>query len=245
MGINMKLYVNGCSFRHGHRDFKIKDGVSDISPDWVWPMLLKQHFNEVVSEAFRGSSNHRIIRRSIEFLSTVKDPENWTVILQFANIERQEYYDDKLNKWIGHIVDDPCFDDRITENISNTYIFEDIKYKTFKNNVAIVNNIDSVIMDLVIQILAFQGFCKTKGFKNVYYTGQSQQCLLSYYLQDKTLLKEYDSIQKITQNIDLSNFLLPISYITAGHDESPTDGHPNEVGHKMFARYIINEIEKL
>ena len=90
----MKLYVNGCSFSHGHKDFKIKNGKSDISPDWVWPMLLKDNFDNVVSEAYRGSSNHRIIRRSMEYLNTLNDPENWIVVLQFANIQRQEYYDE-------------------------------------------------------------------------------------------------------------------------------------------------------
>lgn len=55
----MNLYVNGCSFSHGHKEFKIIDGKSDISPDWAWPMLLKEDFEEVISEAYRGSSNHR------------------------------------------------------------------------------------------------------------------------------------------------------------------------------------------
>jgi hypothetical protein len=232
----MKLYVNGCSFSHGHRDFKIKDGVSDISPDWAWPMLLKQHFNEVVSEAFRGSSNHRIIRRSMEYLDNINDPENWTVVIQFANIERQEYYDKNLSSWIGHIVDDPCIDDRVGQ-IGNEYLYTKLEYKTFKNYCTLVNNDTSILTDLVLQIMAFQGFCKIKGFKNVYFTGQSYQTMITYYLENKIL-------DGLANNIDTSNFLIPISHITRGHEESATDGHPNEVGHELFARYIINEIQK-
>ena len=232
----MKLYVNGCSFSHGHRDFKIKDGVSDISPDWAWPMLLKQHFNEVVSEAFRGSSNHRIIRRSMEYLDNINDPENWTVVIQFANIERQEYYDNNLSSWIGHIVQDPCIDDRVPQ-VGNRYLNNKLEYKIFKNYCTLVNNDTSILTDLVLQIMAFQGFCKIKGFKNVYFTGQSYQTMISYYLQNKLL-------DGVAHNIDTSNFLLPISHVTRGYEESATDGHPNEAGHELFARYIINEIQK-
>jgi hypothetical protein len=232
----MKLYVNGCSFSHGHKDFRIKDGVSDISPDWVWPMLMKEHFDEVVSEAYRGSSNHRILRRSMEYLNTINNPEEWSVIIQFANIERQEYFDEDLNCWIGHIVDDPCIDDRAPA-IGNDELNNKLNYKAFKNYCALVNNEKSIITDLALQVMAFQGFCKIKGFKNVFYTGQSKQTMISYYLQNKLL-------DSVLHNIDTSNFLLPISHLTRGNEESATDGHPNETGHKLFARYIINEIQK-
>lgn len=240
----MKLYVNGCSFSHGHKDFKIKNGKSDISPDWVWPMLLKDNFDNVVSEAYRGSSNHRIIRRSMEYLNTLNDPENWIVVLQFANIQRQEYYDEDIKTWIGHVVDSPCIDDSAPRNIGNAWLNKKIHYKTFKNYCTIVNNNVNVMTDLILQILAFQNFCKTKGFKNVYYTGQSKTTLISHYLQHKTWLDEFDNIKKLAYNIDISNFLLPVSHVAVGHEESADDGHPNEAGHKLFARYIINEIEK-
>ena len=36
---------------------------------------------------------------------------------------------------------------------------------------------------------------------------------------------------------------MPISHIAKGHEESAEDGHPNEAGHKLFARYIIDEIK--
>ena len=165
----MKLYVNGCSFSHGHRDFVIKNGKSDISPDWVWPMLLKNNFEEVVSEAYRGSSNHRIIRRSMEYLNKINDPENWTIILQFANIERQEYYDKDLKSWIGLLVDEPIFDDIAPKNLDKSFMNKRATYKEFKNYCAIVNNNDNLILDLIIQLLAFQSFCKIKGFKNIMY----------------------------------------------------------------------------
>ena len=45
------------------------------------------------------------------------------------------------------------------------------------------------------------------------------------------------------KSIDISNFLLPVSHIAVGHEESADDGHPNEVGHQLFARYILNEIK--
>lgn len=247
----MKLYVNGCSFSHGHKDFQIKNGESDISPDWVWPMLMNDSFDEVISEAYRGSSNHRIIRRSMEYLANIKQPEDWTVVIQFANFQRQEYYDINLKSWIGHVVNDPCLDDR-APTIGNFYLENKLEYKTFKNYCTFVNNGDSIITDIIIDVLAFQHFCKIKGFKKVFYTGQSSGTLLPYYFGGPDALpfrvdyelQQYETIKKLYQNIDTSNFLLPISHVTRGHEESETDGHPNEAGHKLFARYIINEIEK-
>ena len=79
--------------------------------------------------------------------------------------------------------------------------------------------------------------------KNVYYTGQSKTTLISHYLQHETWLDKFDNIKKLAYNIDISNFLLPVSHIAVGHEESADDGHPNEVGHQLFARYILNEIE--
>jgi|TARA_B100000073_G_scaffold339964_1_gene339117 hypothetical protein len=239
----MKLYVNGCSFSHGHRDFVIKNGKSDISPDWVWPMLLKNNFEEVVSEAYRGSSNHRIIRRSMEYLNKINDPENWTIILQFANIERQEYYDKDLKSWIGLLVDEPIFDDKAPKNLDKSFMNKRATYKEFKNYCAIVNNNDNLILDLIIQLLAFQSFCKIKGFKNIFYTGQSSSTMLSYYFKNKELIQNFNEIQSLANIIDQSNFLMPISHIAKGHEESAEDGHPNEAGHKLFARYIIDEIK--
>jgi len=238
----MKIYVNGCSFSHGHKDFVIKNGKSDISPDWVWPMLLKDNFDNVVSEAYRGSSNHRIIRRSMEYLENINDPENWTVIIQFASLERQEYYDEDLQCWIGLVADSPCIDD-MSPRIGNEFLDDKTSYKAFKSNCGLVNNNISIMTDLILQILAFQNFCNTKGFKNVYYTGQSKTTLISHYLQHKTWLDEFMNLKKLACNIDISNFLLPVSHIAVGHEEGPDDGHPNEVGHQLFARYILNEIE--
>lgn len=240
----MKLYVNGCSFSHGHKDFKIKDGKSDISPDWVWPMLLKENFDKVVSEAYRGSSNHRILRRSMDYLSNVTDPDNWTVVIQFANYERQEYYDTDLKSWIGHVVEDPCIDDKAPRNIGNKWLGKKIQYNTFKKYCAIVNNYDSIVTDFIMQLMAFQYFCKQKGFNKVFYTGQSNATLLTSYLEDNQLMQQFEDIKKLAQNVDTNNFLLPLSHVTRGHEESETDGHPNEAGHKLFARYIINEIQK-
>ena len=43
---------------------------------------------------------------------------------------------------------------------------------------------------------------------------------------------------------DTSNFILPISNVAREHIIHQSDSHPNEIGHSLVARYIINEIEK-
>ena len=43
---------------------------------------------------------------------------------------------------------------------------------------------------------------------------------------------------------DKSNFVMSVSNITFNHKISEDDRHPNKEGHIIFARYILNEIEK-
>ena len=66
---------------------------------------------------------------------------------------------------------------------------------------------------------------------------------MSYYFKNKELIQNFNEIQSLANIIDQSNFLMPISHIAKGHEESAEDGHPNEAGHKLFARYIIDEIK--
>ena len=43
---------------------------------------------------------------------------------------------------------------------------------------------------------------------------------------------------------DSSNLILPISNIARENIIHQSDPHPNEIGHSLVSRYIINEIEK-
>ena len=40
-----------------------------------------------------------------------------------------------------------------------------------------------------------------------------------------------------------TNFAKPISIVAGKNVISNTDSHPDEAGHKLFARYIIDEIK--
>ena len=44
--------------------------------------------------------------------------------------------------------------------------------------------------------------------------------------------------------VDEDKFLKPMSVITAGNEESAKDRHPNIEGHRIFSRYILNEMDK-
>ena len=59
----MKLFVNGCSFTHGHKDWD----KSMLATDWAWPSLMSDRFDETVNLAWQGGSNHRIVRTTLEF----------------------------------------------------------------------------------------------------------------------------------------------------------------------------------
>ena len=77
-----------------------------------------------------------ILDESLEIMIwalNINDPENWTIILQFANIERQEYYDKDLKSWIGLLVDEPIFDDKAPKNLDKSFMNKRATYKEFKN----------------------------------------------------------------------------------------------------------------
>ena len=52
----MKLYVNGCSFSYGNT----------LNNKLAWPDFIEDF--DVINESWIGSSNKRIIRRTIEYI---------------------------------------------------------------------------------------------------------------------------------------------------------------------------------
>ncbi len=54
----MKVYVNGCSFSYGNT----------LENKSAWPDFIEDY--DVINESWIGSSNKRIIRRTIEYIQT-------------------------------------------------------------------------------------------------------------------------------------------------------------------------------
>ena len=261
----MKLYTNGCSFTHGHKDFGGCGDTDPIMPDsppaWVWPSLLKNNFDEVVNQAWRGTGNNRIVRRTIDFLSTVNDPENWWIVIQWANLQRLEWFDDETNTWYTQLLHGAVIDDLAQSGLDpkNRPIIER-KEKITIPYITEVRTDEEAILDLLYQTITLDTFLKAKGFNNVLYTSMSNNCRYKHHLAvlDKAIATDTvfhnQYISKNSPNINLfkqldtlldeDKFIKPISVVAKGHEESESDGHPNAEGHRIFSQYILNEMEK-
>lgn len=228
----MKLYVNGCSFTHGHKDF-----VDAMSPNWVWPSLLSEHFDEVVNEAWQGGSNYRLVRKTLEFFDKRKDCSEWVAIIQWTDpYGRMELYDEETDTYFGYI---PGSGKPVLSYPEHNK-FVTIPDKFFRmieiHEKAILSRSNKVLEHALAQ----------------------QQFLLSEYLKKKNIKFLYTAMNSIgTVHPELHHPLarfLPFenmiatfsSFVNPGKPnllESDTDSHPNKAGHAVIANYITNELK--
>lgn len=248
----MNIYVNGCSFSHGHKDF----GENSSAPSWVWPSLLQNKgYGDVVNHAHIGSSNARIFRTSMEYLLTVDNPADWLILIQTSAWNRTEFYSEKYKKWVGllsageYLVFDWTWHKQGLPK--NDFVLEK---KLITQHSAIIKDKISLIQDNMHQIAFFKNFCSSLGFNHVYFLPMASNCSLASYLNPANKLHEFVSmangvvdypqlehLQKLWNIMDIAdNYLTPISHIVRGLEED--DGHPNIQGHIEYFKYIINTL---
>jgi hypothetical protein len=267
----MKLYANGCSFTQGHYDHTIvhsPDGdiKKDVKRDahWSWPRRMKLSFDKVVNEGWCGGSNSRIIRRSIEFLSTVDTPSEWVVILQFTSPDRSEWYDNESGTWIGQLNHRAIFDDRSwnKEGIDRDFVAKKSDHN-IKNRALVGSDLQNYF-ELLCQIIAFENVCAQLGITKILYGTMSTRTDLSqlYHMCKYPKTALYNEVNTETWNffnslaesdkqlltalitkIPRSRYLTPMSHVTKGYEESEEDCHPNKAGHNIYAQYVLNELK--
>lgn len=229
----MKLYVNGCSFTHGHKDFIDKT----VSPDWVWPNVIAEHFDRVVNDAWQAGSNYRLVRKTLEFFDKRKDGDEWIAIIQWTDpFSRMELYDDETNTYFGYIPNSP----------SPVLYYPD-------------HNKFITIPDRLFRMAEIYEKSLLSRSKNILEQAfVQQQFLLSEYLTRKNIRFLYTSMNSVgTVHPELAHPLtkyLPIQNTIARFSsfvnpttpdliESASDFHPNKAGHKLLANYIISELK--
>lgn len=230
----MKLFTNGCSFTHGHKEYK--NNRKD-APDWVWPSIVAENFDDHVNLAWMGGSNDRILRTTLEFFNSIKDKKDWVAVIQWSDcFNRAELYDPETDTYFGYIggsgytpVLDQTTNTKFVELPKPLYRIAEIYEKS------IITRPDRILEDKLAQ----QQFLLAHFFKehniNFLYTGMAANSLVSP-----------DSISHIAKHLPYHNILPPLS-IFANSDslkfiESETDFHPNKAGHRVIANYITNEL---
>ena len=246
----MKLVANGCSFTFGH-----KDSVASQPPSWVWPSCFneKEEFTDIVNLAVEGASNDRVVRTSIEYFEKNKgiDLNNTILVVQHPTPNRGEWFHKKNKLWIGYVttMEDVLYDisvtDRTKEDLEQIRIDTKIERKVFDQYKAIVESDLTEVIKYFKNIILLQTYCKQKGIK-LLQVGLSARCLPRVHFKESRQSISNNIFCKelykmIDESIICDRFLTDIA---KGNEESPDDGHPNEVGHDLIFRYIYNEIKE-
>jgi hypothetical protein len=230
----MKLFVNGCSFTHGHKDWD----KSMLATDWVWPSLMSDRFDETVNLAWQGGSNHRIVRTTLEFFDKIKDTSNWLAIIQWTQpYSRTEMYDAKTKTYFGYCdgSDEPVFD--LTANTKFVTIPKDF-YRTIQlyKQTTIIRSHVELQSNFIHQNFLLSEYFKKRGIKFVFVSLSSYSFIHPEF--DNPLVKHLPREHYL--DTTLTSFINP----NAKHlIESDTDYHPNKAGHKVIANYITKELE--
>lgn len=210
----MKLYVNGCSFSYGNT----------LNNKLAWPDFIEDF--DVINESWIGSSNKRIIRRTIEYIQN-NNIEDTFFVIQLSDWVRDEWYDAEFDTWIGMCKDSVVLDDR---SYNRSDIDHEELHRKVKNYVQhsllhrSIKTVEQETFNLVNTLVAFLN----KHNVNYLITGMSSKCM-----------PKENKINILMP----TNFAKPISIVAGKNVISNTDSHPDEAGHKLFARYIIDEIK--
>ena len=279
-----KLYVNGCSFTHGH-NFNDAEWYTQLYGDFgyrhimrhdiVWPWQLAPEFSFVFNHARQGSGAMRIVRTTLDFLKHIDDTDiaDWVFVLQFSqpnrfecvsgehydfypqvNLIRKEIKQGVLDRYSVEItltettpfdrdVDDVIRDnpdlnqefidldqDKLTKLILSEYVnyARSIKHQMY----AQTKELHLIVTELERRgakylITAMDDLCVPQSANSEYFCGATQN------------LQQLIPAHNIINNME--DMVAPTYTHAETHDPC---GHLNETGHKLVARYILDEMKK-
>lgn len=228
----MKLFANGCSFTHGHKDWD--DNKSP--PNWVWPSVMSSNFDETVNLAWQGGSNGRIVRTTLDFFDKVDDPTNWIAVIQWSAFIRLEFHDEESNTYFGFCGGN----DQPVLTGSDTTKFITIPTRFRKK---ILYHLESLHTQSNQQLM--EQFVHQQFILSEYFTKRNIRFLFTGMNSSSQLPTDF--AHPLLKLIPSTNVLLPISHFVNNRTpnllESNTDSHPNKAGHAVIANYITNELK--
>lgn len=231
----MKLFVNGCSFTHGHKDWP----NNMQPPSWVWPYQITNSFDEVVNLAWQGGSNHRIVRTTLDYFDQMKDTNEWLAVIQWTTpYSRSELYDEKTDTYFGYFEGspNPVFD--LTANTKFVVTPKDFyrSIELHRQSSLIRTNVEMESM-FIFQNFILAEFFKKKNIPFIFVSLSSHSYIHPENRHPIAKLLPRNNMLDTT----LNSFINPnITDLI----ESETDFHPNNEGHKVIAKYITRELQK-
>ena len=247
----MNLYTNGCSFTAGTIvDQSLLGNKKFGKPDCVnWTSFCKKgqygtvdYFDTIVNNAIEGGSNHRLFRQTTDFINETENLDDWIFVLQLSDPVRFELFYEKYGAWIGIIKDMHFTEDRVLQETADVVKeVEDFFIRLIMPTVFLTRTEQEGIFELYNMVNTFIELCKYNNIKYLI-TGMSNKCMPNVFEYSGRDDQPFNGLQFPV--FDTSNFILPISNVAREHIIHQSDPHPNEIGHSLVARYIINEIEK-
>jgi len=246
----MNLVTNGCSFTFGP-----KDSENAMPPDWAWPSRFNDinDITNVVNLAVEGGSMDRVVRTSIEYFEKNKgiNLEDTVLVVQHPTPNRGEWFNIENKLWVGYVttIEDVLYDIGVTkhtkEDLDKIKTDTETERKVFNQYKSFIESDITEVIKYFKNIILLQTYCKQKGIK-LLQVGLSARCLPRFHFKESRQSVSSNIFCKelyrmIDESIICDRFL---TQVAEGNEESPTDGHPNEVGHDLIFRYIYNEIKK-
>ena len=231
----MKLFVNGCSFTHGHKDWL----ANKTAPSWVWPSLISDNFDDYVNLAWQGGSNQRIFRTTLDFFDNIADTSEWLAIIQWTNPHaRDELYDLESNTYYGYLASS---NEPVLDHDAYTKLMK-VPKKFYRNIelhkiATLVKTPVEVNHYFIQQNFVLSEFFKRKGIKFLFVGVSAHAVISPETTHPLAKLLPYDYMLQT-----------PISYFvnneTTDLVESEIDNHPNKAGHQVLANYIADELKR-
>ena len=279
-----KLYVNGCSFTHGH-DYDNHNWYTQTYGDFeynhmmqhhiVWPHQLAPEFSMVFNHAKQGSGAMRMVRTTLRFLKSVPDDElaDWIFVLQFSQANRFEIVSGDQYDFYSqvHLIregtplgeyDPYSLELTLEDTLASAtgHSFEAL----LDSNADLKQEFISVDQNNRINLMLSEYVNYVRNDKQCLYAQTKELYLIVTELERRGVKylitamdplsmphqasSEYlcDATQNLMDLIPDHNIIASMEdIIPAPHaDYHDPCGHPNEIGHQMVARYILDEMKK-
>lgn len=241
------LYVNGCSWTYGE-DLK-------NPPQEVFSTNLKNifPFEECINDSQCGGSNHRIVRRTINFL--LENKEYWDdlfILIGWTCMHRTEFWSDFNKEWLW------VNQYRQSENSEKGH-----KARVFYQNLW---NETEAFTDYFLSVLELQSFLKLNNIKyymfrsfafqnpqtNEFFGGDQDLELYKKLVRENLIPKTYLDAIDSKYFPSFVNFEKSWHWVINNHirEDGRTfkehyPAHPNKKEHHIFSEWVEKEIKEI
>jgi hypothetical protein len=214
----------------------------------------------LINHGIKSSCNRRILRSSLRDLIELEDHTNVVALIGLTFISRTELWQpwQKATNNDGHFFPIQINDKKIDWSISglidtvvpDIYQHSDHRIQDYYKNWLLHYHPESVMTDLLPDIIMFSGWAKQHGIKHVIfsnvdvlpgddkigYNSPFIQSLQQQVLNNKNIINPWE--------FSFGTFALAQGLKPKDYAVYKNHGHPGEQAHKLFSEVLINHLQK-